>query len=133
MAIPKRWIVTTMTALMMSVASISAGPVAVAQQSQSGPAGSYKDTCDKIQVSGSKLTASCANDHSTNRVGVSSIADYTKCTGDIANWNGKLHCLLKECMDLAPSRRTCHKMTPEECYAVGNPTDCIAKSYRVDN
>lgn len=129
MAISKRSIIATVMAVMMS---ISSGTVVLAQQSQSGPAGSYKETCDKIQVSGRKLTASCATDHSTTRNKTSSIEDYTKCTGDIPNWNGKLHCVIKECMDAAAMRRSCHKMTQEECYQVGNPSDCLKNGYRID-
>jgi CVNH domain len=54
------------------------------------PTGSYQQSCTSIQVNGTSLTASC--NPITGDADFSTIADYTKCVGDIANFNGTLTC-----------------------------------------
>jgi hypothetical protein len=55
-----------------------------------GPAGSYLQSCENVQVKGDDLHARCRTENGDMRD--AKLDDYRKCTGDIVNENGHLHC-----------------------------------------
>jgi hypothetical protein len=55
-----------------------------------GPSGSYSQSCQNISTNGNTLQASCQKKNGGWRQ--TSLRNYNRCNGDIANNNGKLQC-----------------------------------------
>lgn len=58
--------------------------------SVAGPAGSYLQSCENVQIKGDDLHAQCRTRNGDVRD--AKLDDYRKCTGDIVNEDGHLHC-----------------------------------------
>lgn len=59
-------------------------------QSAAGPSGSYLQSCQDVQIKGDDLHARCQTRSGDMRD--AKLDDYRKCTGDIVNEDGHLHC-----------------------------------------
>jgi hypothetical protein len=69
---------------------VGLGVLSVAGHAQGIPQGSYLDTCSGARVDGASLIATCHRPDGIEQH--SSLINYNRCVGDIANDNGTLTC-----------------------------------------
>lgn len=80
---------TLLLALGFAAASVTVARAQVFGYGYGAPSGSYQRSCSNAQMRGNVLTAACTND---NGQSVWSSLDVSRCSGDIANYNGHLTC-----------------------------------------
>ena len=76
------------------------------------PSGSYQQTCNNMQVNDSSLNASCRRQDGVWQS--TTLANFDRCIGDIANLNGMLRCNKGDSPPAGSYQRTCRDIWIEE-------------------
>jgi len=76
-------------ALLLALLAIALWPLPA--QAQNVPSGSYQSSCQNIDADWKRLSAVCRKRN--GQWNYSTLEDYRRCHGDIANFNGRLTCV----------------------------------------